>query len=411
MDREAYDRGTSVYLADRVIPMLPEHLSNQLCSLRPEEDHLTFSVLVEMDDKGDAAGYQIHESIIRSKFRLTYGEVQAVLNGDRELKKKYASIEETLFKMEALSKRLLARWEAEGSINFDMPEPRIEMDAAGHPIALGRKERYASHRLVEAFMLLANRLVSEWIQEMRDSSDKKFPFVYRVHEKPSGKKLEQFIRFIKAMGLPFNTTKKITSSRLQQFLEEIKGSSQEVVIETVALRTMMKAVYSTDNIGHFGLGFKHYTHFTSPIRRYPDLVVHRLLKSYLADEKPSRYKQTLSEICQHSTDREIVASEAERESIRAKQATFMEAHIGDTFDAIISGVTSFGFFAEITEFLVEGLIHVGELKDDYYVFDEIRLRLTGERTGKVYKLGDPVRIQVARVLHEMRKIDFVLAEE
>jgi ribonuclease R len=303
------------------------------------------------------------------------------------------------------------RWEKSGSIDFDAPEPKVMLDNNNHPIELGVRERWESHKLIEAFMLLTNRTVAEHIQKLRQQTGKKFSFVYRVHERPKGKKLEEFMHFLYALGYKMDSRNKITPKQFQRLLDHFRGTKHEIILEEVALRTMMKALYSTHNEGHFGLAFKHYTHFTSPIRRYPDLIVHRLLKSYqqnqsLLPKLPAR----LNEICEIANEREIVAQEAERESIRAKQVEFMDDHLGEEFDGIISGVTSFGIFVEIPQYLVEGLVHISGLKDDYYLFDEKNYRLVGQNGKAVYRLGDSIRIRVANVLKEMRKIDFVLAE-
>jgi len=409
MDTEALRRGTSVYLVDRVVPMLPERLSNELCSLRPETDRLAFSVLIEITPEGEVLGEEIRESLIHSHFRLSYTRAQALIDG-----KESGFPEElvrTLRDMQALSQILFGRWRAAGHIDFDAPEPKIVLDAKGRPLELTVRERLESHRLVEAFMLLANQTVAESVHRLRRESGRKYPFVYRVHEKPSGKKLDQFLRFVGAMGHPFDPGKKLTPAKLQRFLEGVRDTRHETVIRETALRSMMKAQYTTANVGHFGLAFKQYTHFTSPIRRYPDLAVHRLLKAYGSGKpEPPKMAAPLSGICKTATEREINAAEAERESIRAKQIAYMSGRIGEEYDAVISGVTGFGFFAEIPEILVEGLVKVEDLRDDYYLFDETRLRLVGQRTRRIFQLGDPVRVRVTRVLKDLRKVDFGLVE-
>lgn len=410
-DVEALRRGTSCYLVDRVIPMLPKRLSNTLCSLEPGKDKLTFSVIMELSPDARVQDYSLYTSVIHSDHRLSYQQAQRLIDGRLEPGDP-DGLTDNLRHMKDLSRRLFARWEREGNIDFDAPEPKVILDGQGHPVQLGMRERLASHRIVECFMLLANRTVAEHVHRLRRTTGRKLRFVYRVHEKPSGKKLDQFVRFVKAMGHPFEPGKRVTPKKFQNFLNEIKGTRHETVIEEVALRAMMKAQYTTGNIGHFGLAFKHYTHFTSPIRRYPDLVVHRLLKAYLApDPVTPKMAAPLNAICKTATECEIRADKAERESIRAKQCVFMAERIGEVYDAIISGVTGFGIFAEITEFLVEGLIHVEDLHDDYYHFDEDRLRLVGERTGRTFQLGDAVRVEVKRVLLDERKVDFRLAPE
>ncbi len=431
IDREALRRGTSVYLVDRVIPMLPEQLSSDLCSLRPNQDRLAYSVLMELSQDGTLKDYQIKESIICSRYRLTYRQVQKMIDRDKEDNRQAESrtmtpppahkqkssteqdltLQKTVIQMVRLSRRLMEKWKEEGSIDFEVPEPKVVLDESGRVVDLQIRERLESHILIEAFMLLANRTVAEHIHRLRQQTRRKYPFVYRIHEKPKGKKLEEFILFIQALGYAFQLGKKITPKKFQVFLERVKGTKHEIIVEEVALRTMMKAVYATRNVGHFGLAFHHYTHFTSPIRRYPDLIVHRLIKSYLNDEHPApQLPMKLSKICEIATEREILAQTAERESIKTKQIAFMENHLGDEFEGVISGITSFGIFVEIPEYLVEGLVHIKDLEDDYYLYDEKHYRLVGQNKGKVYRLGDEVRVRVDRISKEMRKIDFGLVE-
>jgi len=422
LDMEALNRGTSVYLVDRVIPMLPEALSNGLCSLKPDQDRLTYSVLMELTPDAKLEDYRIRESVIHSRHRLTYRQAQDRIVSGRNLsdgpdRKRSGNggdvlLDKTLARMADLSGMLLSGWRLSGSIDFDLPEAQVVLGEDGKPVDIFIRERLESHRLIEAFMLLANRTVAEHVQRLRDQTGMKLTFVYRVHEKPKGDKLTEFVHFIRALGYVFDPGKNVTPKKFQQFLQKIKGTPHEVVVEEVALRTMMKAVYTTANTGHFGLAFKHYTHFTSPIRRYPDLIVHRVLKSYLKTE-PERppLALPLSRICETATEREIAAQNAERESIRAKQVEFMENKIDEEFDGVISGVVVFGIFVEIPQYLVEGLVHVNDLIDDYYLFDEKHYRLVGQNAGKVYRLGDAVRVRVAHVLKDKRKIDFVLVEE
>lgn len=408
-DREALSRATSVYLVDRVIPMLPDRLSGNLCSLRPREDRLTFSVILELSGEADVLDYRITESVIHSKFRLTYSEAQQIIDAKKGRTEWPAELQKSLQEMKTLSQALLAKWRKNGMIDFDAPEAKVILDAKGRPVDIKIRERYDSHRLIEAFMLLANRTIAEHVHVLRQKTRAKLPFVYRIHEKPSVDKLTDFSRFVGALGHPFRPGKQITPKKFQNFLSAIKGSKHEVVIEDVALRTMMKAQYSTQNQGHFGLAFAHYTHFTSPIRRYPDLVVHRLFKAYnREDPVHAALPAGLSEICRISTEREILAQQAERESIKVKQVEFMEQHLGEEYEGIIAGVTGFGIFVEIPEYLIEGLVHISDLPDDYFVHDAARYRLVGQNTGKTFQLGDTVRVQVARVLKAMRKIDFVL---
>ena len=411
IDREALRRGTSVYLVDRVIPMLPERLSNELCSLNPGEDHLTLSVLMELTPEGELIDCQFKEAVIRSKRRLTYKAVHDMLNEHVE-----NSPDRDLFiiikQMVELSQKLRARWRNVGSIDFNVPEPEVTLNKRGQAVHLGVKVRYESHEMIEAFMLLANKTIAEHIQYLREKTGRKYPFVFRIHERPKGKKLDNFIQFVQALGHDFNPGKRVTSKKFQNLLKYFQGTSQEIIIEEIALRSMMKAAYSTENAGHFGLAFGHYTHFTSPIRRYPDLIVHRLLKFYLANGSETFQSMVpLSKICDIANEREIKAQEAERESIKAKQVEFMENHIGDEFRGIISGITSFGLFVELPEYLVEGLIQIKDMDDDYYIHDEKKYCLFGQNHGNVYRLGDSLSIRVTRIWRQMRKIDFELVNK
>jgi ribonuclease R len=431
IDREALRRGTSIYLVDRVIPMLPRHLSEELCSLKPDKERLTYSVIMELTPQGDLVDYQITESVIKSKYRLTYKEVQEIIDAFKKQHREESGVDEllkrvgdgqdsgqknskrdlrvTIYAMNLLSKCLKKKWEERGSIDFNAPEVEIVIDKQGRPTDIKVKERLDSHTLIEEFMILANRTVAEHIDRIRGKTGAKCSFIYRIHERPQGKKLEEFVSFVHALGYTFVPGKKVTPKKFQSLLKEAEGTSHRVLLEEIALRTMMKAVYSTRNAGHFGLALKHYTHFTSPIRRYPDLAVHRLLKAY-AGEVPHTVALPvkLSRVCEISNEMEITAQEAERESVRAKKVAFMEERIGEVYNGIISGVTSFGIFVEIPQFLVEGLVRIGDLDDDFYIHDAKNFSLKGQRSGKVYRLGDPATIRVAKVLMEMRRIDFVL---
>ncbi len=407
MDKEAFKRGNSVYLLDRVIPMLPERLSNQLCSLMPEVDRPAFSIFMTLSEDGSVTDYDISETLINSNYRLTYLQVKEIFDhgktniNDPELVK-------VLLDMREISRKLFKKWRNAGSIDFDTPEPQIDLDEKGNPVRLGLYPRWESHRLVESFMLLANKTIAEHIHKLRSESGKKYSFLYRVHEKPSGEKLEKFLRFVHALGYPFRPGSRLSPKIFQRFLDGLKGSKHEIIVGIVALRSMMKALYTTKNIGHFGLAFDHYTHFTSPIRRYPDLIVHRLLKAYISGEPSPQLPAKLEETGRHCTQCEIRAQKAEWDVIEVKQAAYMERHIGDDFNGVISSVTGFGFFVEIPEMLVEGLVHVRDLQDDYYIFDESRYSLTGEKSGRTFRLGSEVRIRVARVDRAQRKIDFQL---
>lgn len=407
VDREALRRGTSVYMVDRVIPMLPESLSNHLCSLQPNMDRLTFSCFMELNENIEVANYRIRPSIINSKRRFTYEEVQEILEG--KMDDPFAGI---LREMETLRAALTQKRFETGGIDFETPEVRFVLDEKGRPVEIVPKKRLNSHRLVEEFMLMANQTVAQHIQKISPKKADLLPFLYRVHEKPDEKKMTRFFDFLAAMEVPFKPTKRVTSKYLQGLLESIKGSKEEIIIEEVALRSMMKAVYSETNIGHFGLGFRDYTHFTSPIRRYPDLTVHRLLKMYASDGKKAgkELKDKLQKIAQQSTRMERLAMEAERESIKIKQVEYIKDRIGETFKGLVSGVMSFGIFVELEETFVEGIIPIAEMTDDLYIYDETTFSMIGRETDKLIRLGDEVLVRVINVDLEKRSIDFSLLE-
>lgn len=424
VDREALDRGTSIYLIDRVIPMLPESLSNKICSLRPDEDRLTYSVLMELSPQGEVVDYEFRESIIKSRYKLSYLQVQKIINESKENKpdilrvnheygqdtakeELYNYLKKTISEMYNFSQIITSRFRANGAIDFDTPEPKILLDSKGRPVDIKIRERLDSHKLIECFMLLANKTVAEHIQKLREEKNNKFPFIYRIHEKPQPEKISTLSKFVRTLGYDFNVGKKIKQKKIQSLLKQVKGTKHEYLIEGITLRSMMKAEYSKKNPGHFGLGFPHYTHFTSPIRRYPDLIIHRLLKAYCSDGKDrSVTNKNLTEICKIANQKEIIAQEAERESIKAKQILFLKDKIGEQFNGVISGVVSFGIFVEISEFLIDGLVHIKDLNDDYYIHDEGHYCLIGQRRGKTFRIGDTVRVRLKKVLLQMRKIDF-----
>ncbi len=420
LDREALARGTSVYLVDRVVPMLPEKLSNELCSLKPHTDRLTYSCIIEITPKGDVVNYRIAETIIHSKRRFNYEEVQKILDGEKSSadtasndaeRKISAALDDTLREMNALAHVLTKRRLRNGSLDFDTPEAKIILDDTGFPIEIRRKLRQDSNRLIEEFMLLANQTITKHVDLKLAQKRSKPPFIYRIHEPPDPVKIEDFARFVKAFGHHFDHQQMITGKHLSKFLSEIHGQPEADVIETMMLRSLMKAKYSTENLGHFGLAFKHYSHFTSPIRRYPDLIVHRTLKAYANGYRPEMhesFKRKLNYAAQQSSERELVALEAERASVKMKQAQFMTRHLGDEFDGIVSGVVSFGIFVEIPQFMVEGLVHISDLADDYYIFEERAYRLKGQNSGRIYRLGDEVRVRVVRADASERLLDFVL---
>jgi ribonuclease R len=360
---------------------------------------------MEINDNGEVVSYQIKPTIINSNHRFTYEDAQKVINGSQK-----SAFHDSLKNMMKLSKILSKRRFEEGGIDFETPEVSFELDSKGFPTKIIRKERLESHRLIEEFMLAANRTVAKHIEDIL-SEKHKFPFIYRVHEKPDDEKMTSFFEFLRALNINFQPTKKVTSQYFQALLNSIKGRKEEIVIEEVALRSMMKAIYSTINIGHFGLGFKDYTHFTSPIRRYPDLMVHRLLKQYNQETQKAVYhikQEELNRICEHSNKTERTAMEAERESIRLKQVEYISQKIGEEYKGVISGVMSFGIFVELIDTLVEGLVHIKNLEDDFYIYDEKTYTLVGRDSGSQLRLGDEVNIRVDKVNLEDGKVDFAL---
>ncbi len=408
MDREAFSRGNSVYLVDRVVPMLPEKLSNEICSLRPNTDRLTFSCIMEVTPKGKVVGHKITETIIHSKRRFTYEEVQKIINGEST-----SPFDDVIHRMYKLSQVLAKRRKQLGSLDFDLPEVKVELNKKGEPIAIQKRERLASHRLVEEFMLLANQTVTGHVVRTLGSKGRVPPFIYRVHEEPNLQKMEDFREFVKVLGHPLDPNKEITGKLLSDYLASLKGRPEEVIVQELMLRSMMKAKYSVKNAGHFGLAFKNYTHFTSPIRRYADLAVHRILRKYQNGVDFDNLKDKVSEletIAQKTSEREVVAMEAERESIKLKKVEYMQRHLGDEFEGVVSGVVPFGIFVELTDLLVEGLVHISDLEDDYYFHDEKNYRLVGQRTEKTYRLGDSIKVCIARVDPDQRVIDFLLSE-
>jgi ribonuclease R len=413
LDKEALKRGTSVYFPTGVIPMLPEKISNDLCSLRPNEDRFTFSVLIEISPRGTIKDYEIVESVIHSKKRFTYEQVQEIIDRLESGLPALAGFEpflETLQQMYHLSTVLTKKRMKEGSIDFDSAEPKFEFDNEGYPKKIIKKIRLESHRLVEEFMLLANRIIAKHIGLEKKEEHAK-PFLYRVHDSPDPERIGELAAFVQKFGFSLNIDGGVTSKSLQKLLEQVKGTEVENVINEVVLRSMAKAIYSERNIGHYGLAFDYYAHFTSPIRRYPDLVVHRMLKQYQRDislKERDALRNQLPYIAKQSSEMERLAMEAERAAVKVVQIEYMKRHLGDEFHAVISGVTHFGIFVELTDLLVEGMIHVRDLSDDYYIYDEKHYTLKGRRTGKRYRLGDPLDVRVARVNPEERQIDFSL---
>lgn len=409
LDIEALKRGTSVYLPNMVVPMLPENLSNVICSLRPNVDRLTYSVLMEVTPKGVVKEYEIRETVIRSKRRFTYEEVVQILDNTSATNDP-DEIVGMLREMHKLNTVLTKKRMKEGSIDFETPEAKFRFDDQGRPIEILKKVRLSSHRLVEEFMLLANKVVAKHIGLSKKEENIK-PFLYRVHDAPNPDRIRELSVFVEKLGYKLDISLGISSQLLQRLLDQVRGTEVENVVNEVALRSMAKAIYSDRNIGHFGLAFDYYSHFTSPIRRYPDLIIHRLLKEYdrvVSMQRRNELINRLPDIAEQASDRERVAMAAERAAVKVMQVEYMKRHVGDEFEAVVSGVTHYGLFIEINDLLVEGMVHVRDLEDDYYVYDEKHFTLVGKRTGRQFRLGDHVSVKVVRVNPEEREIDFVL---
>ena len=400
IDMEAYNRGTSVYLVDRTYPMLPEKLCNNLCSLRPNEDKLCFSAIFELDDNAKIYKQWIGRTIIHSNHRFNYEEVQEIIET------KQGKYSEEILILDSLAKALRAERFSHGSINFASEELKFILDENAKPIGVYIKENKDSNQLVEDFMLLANRKVAEFIGKVPQGKTPK-NFIYRIHDKPMDEKINRFNTFLSKLGYGLNSSsRKSLVNSFNSLFDTVQGKGEQHMIETLALRTMQRAVYSADNIGHYGLAFKYYTHFTSPIRRYPDLMVHRLLERYLAG-KPSVDKEELVLKCKHTSDMEQRATEAERTSIKYKQAEFLSDKIGQEFDGLISGLSKWGIWVELDNSKCEGMVSVKTLTDDFYYYDEDNYRYLGQRTGKIFRLGDKVRISVKAVDLAKKQMDFV----
>ncbi|WP_432363821.1 ribonuclease R [Sporosarcina sp. UB5] len=409
LDDEAYDRATSVYLTDRVIPMLPHKLSNGICSLNPHVDRLTMSCKMTIDRNGKVVSHEIFESVIQSKERMTYTDVYKIIElKDEELMKKYEHIVPMLNNMAELASILRQKRIDRGAIDFDFKESKVIVDEQGWPTDIVLRERTAAERLIEEFMLAANETVAEhfhWLQ---------VPFLYRIHEDPKAEKLQRFFEFLTNFGIVVKGTgNKVHPRALQEIVESIDGMPEETVISTMLLRSMQQAKYFEESLGHFGLSTDFYTHFTSPIRRYPDLIVHRLIRTYLINkdvsaETVAHWNANMSEIAQHTSERERRAVDAERDTDALKKAQYMLDKIGEEFDGVISSVTNFGMFVEL-ENTVEGLVHVSYMTDDYYRFDDRQMMMLGEHTGKQFRIGDEVTIRVVSVKPEESAIDFEIA--
>lgn len=403
IDEEGRERATSVYLVDRTIPMLPEHLSNGICSLRPNEDKLTYSVIFQMNDNAEIQHYEIAKTVTRSDRRFTYEEAQAIIeSGEGEYN-------EEILTMDRLAKILRQKRFDSGAIAFDRVEVRFEIDEKGKPVSVFFKEQKDANKMIEEFMLLANKTVATHIGKPGKGQPVK-TFVYRIHDVPNPDKLNNFAAFIKRFGYTLKTSGKQTaiSGSINHLLDEVQGKKEQNLIETLAIRSMAKAIYSTANLGHYGLAFDYYTHFTSPIRRYPDMMVHRLLEKY-ADGGRSVNASEYEEYCQHSSDMEQLASNAERASIKYKQVEFMSERLGQVFDGVISGVTEWGIYVELIENKCEGMIPIRDLDDDYYTFDDKNYCLVGRRFHKKYQLGDEITVKVAKANLDKKQLDFVIA--
>lgn len=396
IDKEAVDRATSVYLVDRTIPMLPEKLSNFLCSLRPNEEKLTFSAVFEISDDGEVKSEWFGRTIIYSDRRFSYEEAQAVIEGRSE------DMKEEILTLDRLAKILRADRFKKGSIGFERDEAKFVLDEHGKPLGVYFKEMKDSNQLIEEFMLLANKSVAHFI----GANKRKLTFVYRVHDVPKEEKFENFKGFIMRFGYHFKADKgKAVGKELTQLLQKVKGTAEENLISTLAIRSMAKATYTTHNIGHYGLAFDYYTHFTSPIRRYPDMIVHRLLQEYLNGGKSAKVDE-VEALCEHSSAQEIKAAEAERASIKYKMVEFMEDKIGMEFEGVISGVTDWGIYVELDETKIEGMVSLRDMSDDYYSFDGESYAAVGHRTGRRFRLGDCVKIKIKRADLQRKQLDF-----
>jgi ribonuclease R len=403
IDTEAYERGTSVYLVDRVVPMLPEMLSNGVCSLRPHEDKLCFSAIFEMNDNARVSKEWFGRTVIHSDRRFSYEEAQEVLETGK------GDMNEILLKMNDMAKKLRDERFTKGAISFERVEVKFNLDEKGKPLGVFFKEAKDSNHLIEEFMLLANRKVAQFVGKPANGKPK--PFVYRIHDRPDPDKLVSFNSFIHKFGYGLELQTPSTISRsMNLLLNNVKGRSEENVIETLAIRAMAKAVYSSRNIGHYGLSFEYYSHFTSPIRRYPDMMVHRLLDKYLEGGRAVNADQ-LEEKCKHTSNMEQRAANAERASIKYKQVEFMQDKVGQVFSGVISGVTDFGIFVELDENKCEGMVSTKDLTDDFYFFDEKNYCITGMHSQRSYQLGAPVKIEIIRANLEKKQLDFKLVEE
>jgi ribonuclease R len=398
VEEEAKQRATSIYLVDRVVPMLPERLSNHICSLNPSEDKLTYSAVFELTEKLEIISEWFGRTIINSDKRFSYNEAQMVIDtGEGDMK-------EQMLVLHDLAQKLRKMRFATGAFNFEKIEIRFDLDDAGKPVGIKFRDMGTANQLVEEFMLLANKRVAEYVGKKLKGRT----FVYRIHDKPDPEKISNFSHFITRFGYKFMEDEKVPLPKaMNKLLTSVAGKKEQNIIETLALRAMAKAVYSTDNIGHYGLSFKYYTHFTSPIRRYPDMMVHRLLSMYLAEDQPAN-KEKFQKMCDHSSKMERLAAEAERASVKYKQVEYMSDKTGKEFEGVISGVTEWGIYVEIIENQCEGMIHIRELADDFYEYDEENYCLKGRSSGKIFTLGDRVTIEVVKADLQKKQLDYRL---
>ncbi len=397
-EEEAKQRATSVYLVDRVVPMLPERLSNNICSLNPSENKLTYSAVFELNDRSEVLNEWFGRTIINSDRRFSYAEAQEIIDTGE------GAMKDQILPLHRLAQQLRSKRFAYGAFSFERVEVQFDLDDEGRPLGVKFRDMGTANQLIEEFMLLANRRVAEYVgKKLRGKT-----FVYRVHDKPDPEKISNFRHFITRFGYKLPADENNLPKAMNRLMKEVAGRSEQNIIETIALRSMAKAVYSTDNIGHYGLAFKHYTHFTSPIRRYPDMMVHRLLTAYLDDQNPGS-REKYEKLCDHSSKMERLANEAERASVKYKQVEFMSDKTGQVFDGVISGVTEWGIYVEIIENQCEGMVSVRDLEDDFYEYDEENYCLRGRTTGKLYTLGDRVKVEVVKADLQKKQLDYRFA--
>lgn len=406
LDKEALERGTSVYLVDRVIPMLPFELSNGICSLNEGVDRMVLACTADIGTDGQILDYRLSEAVIHSKHRMTYNKVYAIMQKDEQLCREYVDLVPHVRHMHKLMQILHQKRVARGAVDFDVPEAEIILDEKGKAIDIERRERNDAHRMIEEFMLTANEIVAGYLKK------KKQPALFRVHEAPDADKIQDFSQFVGALG--FRLAEPVTPKALQELLGKAKGHAEEGIVSRLMLRSMMKARYSEQDLGHFGLAARDYCHFTSPIRRYPDLVVHRLvrqsLRGQLTKVRQEKWIKRLPDIAEQTSLCERKAMDAERAADDRKKAEYMLNHIGEEFDGTVSGVSGYGFYVELPS-TIEGLVHISTLDDDYYVYDEAHYRLIGQNTHRIFRLGDKVRVRASKADIESRNVDFVLAEK